>query len=455
MAVTKLWPVMVNLKHVIDYAANPEKTDASIKRTYTDEQYQALADVLTYAKNEEKTEREFYVEGINCNPSTARDQFIDVKRQFNKTDGIQAYHGYISFKEQNITPEMAQKIGMEFAREVWGDRFQIVVTTHLNTTHLHCHFVINSVSFKDGYRCQDTSWFKFRHVADRICDKYKLYYNPQPQRSKQNSYYYKQEKAGMPTRYSIAREAIDEALSNSTNLAMFKSELKKMGYAYNLSENRKYWTVTPKGYNKPIRLKNLGEEYTNDAIVKRLAKNRNDLNMVTIQYRTYKPRQYNLQTRKDKIKKVGGLYGLYLHYCYKLGYLPKYKKQNNARLHYLLKDDLINLDKLTDEVRLLGRNNISTSEQLFSYKETVGEKMKGLIDERDSLRKLSRRKISDDEMEKIKPEISKLTKEIGKLRKEMKTCDAIEGRSKKIENNLMIIEQEEKRKEKGRHEQRR
>ena len=81
--------------------------------------------------------------------------------------------------------------------------------------------------------------------------------------------------------------------------------------------------------------------------------------------------------------------------------------------------------------------------------------MKGLIDERDSLRKLSRRKISDDEMEKIKPEISKLTKEIGKLRKEMKTCDSIEERSKKIENNLMIIEQEEKRKEKGRHEQRR
>ena len=91
MAVTKLWPVKVNLKHVIDYAANPEKTDASIKRTYTDEQYQALADVLTYAKNEEKTEREFYVEGINCSPFTARDQFIDVKNQFNKTDGIQAY----------------------------------------------------------------------------------------------------------------------------------------------------------------------------------------------------------------------------------------------------------------------------------------------------------------------------------------------------------------------------
>ena len=89
-------------------------------------------------------------------------QFVTVKEQFGKSDGIQAYHGYLSFKEQDITPELAQKIGMGFANEVWGERFQVVVTTHLNTKHLHCHFVINSVSYVDGKRCQDTSWFKFR-----------------------------------------------------------------------------------------------------------------------------------------------------------------------------------------------------------------------------------------------------------------------------------------------------
>ena len=102
MAVTKLWPVTSNLKHVIDYAANEEKTSAN---TYTDEQYQALRDVLAYAKDEEKTEREFYVQGINCNPTCARDQFVTVKEQFGKTDGIQAYHGYISFKNMEVTEE--------------------------------------------------------------------------------------------------------------------------------------------------------------------------------------------------------------------------------------------------------------------------------------------------------------------------------------------------------------
>ena len=74
MAVTKLWSVTERLGQVIDYATNPEKTSANIKREFSPEQYQALADVIAYAKDEEKTEREFYVEGINCNVAIARDQ---------------------------------------------------------------------------------------------------------------------------------------------------------------------------------------------------------------------------------------------------------------------------------------------------------------------------------------------------------------------------------------------
>ena len=62
MAVTKLWSVTERLGQVIDYATNPEKTSANIKREFSPEQYQALAEVIAYAKDEEKTEREFYVE---------------------------------------------------------------------------------------------------------------------------------------------------------------------------------------------------------------------------------------------------------------------------------------------------------------------------------------------------------------------------------------------------------
>ena len=89
MAVSKLWPVTVRLATVLDYASNPEKTTKS-KSKYSDADYQALRDVVAYAKAGEKTDRELFCEGIHCNSQTAREQFITVKEQFDKPDGIQA-----------------------------------------------------------------------------------------------------------------------------------------------------------------------------------------------------------------------------------------------------------------------------------------------------------------------------------------------------------------------------
>lgn len=456
MAVSKLWPVTVRLKAVLDYAANPEKT---FNPNYTLEQYQALRDVLAYAKDEEKTEHEFFVQGINCNPSTAREQFITIKEQFGKAEGIQAYHGYLSFKEMDIAPELAQKIGMEFADRVWGKRHQVVVTTHLNTKHLHCHFVINSVSFVDGKRCRETSWFKFRHIADELCQKYGLYYNPTPNRSKQSTFLNEREKAGMSTRYARTKAAIDEAIASSTSLVQFQHYLDAMGYKYQLSESRKYWTVVPKGWCKPIRLINLGEDYTNERITERLRENQGKIILQPFQRAHYRPRQYRLQTREHKIKKIGGLYGLYLHYCYKLGYLPKYKKQNSHRLHYLLRDDLMKLDELTAQVRLLGKHGISTSEQLFSYQSKVEEEIKTLTADRKHLRNEIRKVDIDGAMlSEAKEKISEISSRLKELRKEVRLCGSIAERSSVIRKRLDTVlaeEEKSKRKENRSYEYRR
>ena len=74
---------------------------------------------------------------------------------------------------------------------------------------------------------------------------------------------------------------------------------------------------------------------------------------------------YRVKGSLSDIKKIGGLRGLYLHYCYQLGILPKNKKQNYARLHYLLKDDLMKMEAIAKETRLLCRNHIDTAQQLL------------------------------------------------------------------------------------------
>ncbi|NBK79585.1 relaxase [bacterium D16-76] len=458
MAVTKLWPVTVRLGTVLKYATNPEKTDKAL-RDYSLEDYQALRDVLAYAKDEEKTEHEYFCEGINCNVDTAREQFVTVKEQFGKPDGIQAYHGYLSFKEQDITPELAQKIGMEFANEVWGERFQVVVTTHLNTKHLHCHFVINSVSFVDGKRCRDTSWFKFRKVADRICDKYKLHVIREPKRNLPSAHLTVMDKAGMPTRYNVVRSALDEAIVQSSNRKQLEYTLKEMGYSFDFNDRHKYWTILPKGSKKPIRMYRLGDEYANDRIMERLKENQGKVLLRTFQRETPKPRQYALVTREQRIRKVGGIKGHYLYYCYKLGYLPKYKKQSPTRVHYLLRDDLMKLDELTAQTKLLCRHHIGTAEQLLSYRTSIEEEVKALTADRTHLRNEIRRvDVTDERLSAAKGEISEISEKLKRLRRELKLCDGIAERSGVIQERLERVVAEEEimqRKERRFHDKQR
>ena len=65
------------------------------------------------------------------------------KQQYNKMGGIQGFHAFQSFKPNEVIPDKAHLIGLKLAEEMWGDRFEVVIATHLNKEHLHNHFIIN------------------------------------------------------------------------------------------------------------------------------------------------------------------------------------------------------------------------------------------------------------------------------------------------------------------------
>ena len=469
MAVTKLWPVKTNLGQVIEYAKDQAKTD---KRKFADKfdgdgtnfsasEYQSLQDVLAYAENEEKTEQLLFCDGINCNPATARDQFIAVKEQFSKTGGIQAYHGYLSFKEQNITPELAQQIGMEFAREVWGDRFQVVVTTHLNTQHLHCHFVLNSVSFVDGKRAHDeTSWFRFAPTADRICKKYGLHIIQDAERNPSPKTRERQDQNGALTPWNITRAAIDDAISRSRSFPELEENLRKMGYSFDFNPKHKYWTIVPKGSKKSVRLYRLGDQYTPDAINRRLSENLRAGNSRSDDQE--KPRSKHVRTSgsvsqiRRQSRRRGKLERMYLRYLYLLGKLPAKRKPNPVKVHYAVREDLMKLEELSTQTRLLCKNHIGTGEELLRYKQGVVEKIQHLTARRAELRKAMRRSsTSPAEAEQLQQRISEISADLKSLRKEIRSCDAIAERSGVIEENLQQVnndQAEQNRKEKNNHE---
>ena len=442
MAVTKIWDIRGNLSNSLRYVQNAEKT----YNPDFDSDLQTLGDVMSYAENEEKTEKKYYVSALNCNTTCAREQFINVKKVFDKEGGIIAYHAYQSFAPDETTPEQAHRIGVELAERLWGDRFQVIVATHLNSHCLHNHFVINSVSFRDGGRyhdCRDT-YRILRQTSDEICKAHSLSVVEQTHNVKDPTYLHRADMAGMPTRHNLARQAIDEAISKSCTMREFEMYLRCLGYSTQFNPKRKYWTITPAGNTKPIRLARLGEEYTNERIMERVRENPQTVRMQTFQRGSGRQKQYLLLTRKDRIKKVGGLKGRYLRFCYELGYLPKYRQKPNS-VHHLLKDELMKMDEISRQTRFLCRENITTAEELQLSTEHKQLEVERLTEKRDELRKEIRRKIPVEQKELCKEQISEITGQLKLLREELKLCEGIRQRSEEIREKLEVIDKEERK----------
>ena len=138
MAVTSIWPIKGRVDQALNYAQNLEKTMGSGRVAM-----HTINGVLEYAADEVKTEQRSFVTCLNCRESTAVADFMDTKRLWNNTGGRACYHGYQSFKADEVTAEVAHEIGVKLAQEVWGSRFEVLVATHCNTGHYHNHFVIN------------------------------------------------------------------------------------------------------------------------------------------------------------------------------------------------------------------------------------------------------------------------------------------------------------------------
>ena len=442
MAVTKIWNIKGRAESPLEYITNPEKT----QREFTESEKQALADVIAYAVDEDKTEQFFYTTGINCSVEFARDQFNATKIRFGKIGGNVAYHAYQSFREGEVTPDEAHAIGVQLARELWGDRFQMVVATHVNTKCTHNHIVINSVSFKDGLKfhdCKDT-YRQLKEASDRICLERGLSIVENPKGKGVNQYVYKMEKAGMPTRYNIARQAIDEAVSLSLNIEEFKYELRKRGYSYRFDPQRKYWTITPPGGRKPIRIHKLGDDYSRESIERRIYDNDPSVRTERLRQQYRQPNNYNLRRRIDRIMGRSGLEKLYLRYCYELGYLPKYQ-QNPTKLHILLKEDLLKCDQYSEQAKLLSRYHVDTEKDLTDLMENIEGRIKVLSLDRDELRRTMRRVLPESEISDAKGRIKYLTAEIRELRHELKVCGDIQHRSGHIRENLAVIDRDRMR----------
>ena len=204
----------------------------------------------------------------------ARYMMLQTKEQYNKKDGIAAFHGYQSFAEDEVTPSVAHEIGVKLAEQLWGDRFEVVVATHLNTNHIHNHFVLNSVSFVDGKKFYDNKETKrlMRDTSDKLCREYGLSVIENPQGRGKHYAEWKAEQQGKPTIRGRIREELDEIIGKSQTYIQFKDILRNRGYGYKLGPNVKHGAVKPPYSQRFVRLRSLGEDYTEERIKEQIGR---------------------------------------------------------------------------------------------------------------------------------------------------------------------------------------
>lgn len=399
MAVCEIWGVKNNLKHVINYVKNPEKTDLSL--------YDDLYKEIKYVINGEKTEKTLFTSGINCSVENSYEQMMWVKEQYNKKNGIIAFHSYQSFEEKDISPELAHKIGIELANRVWGDRFQVVVATHLNTEHIHNHFVINSVSYVDGKRYYDnrSTYAYLRKMNDEICKEYGLSYMSE-KITRKGIDYSKYQNISYENYYTKTKRDLDVAISKANSYDEFISLLNNMNYSITTRASK--LSLSHNDYRRNIRIeRKYGKDYTIENIIKQIKG-------------IYIPEQnefYKNRFKKDKTLDVllktnsKGLAYLYIKYLKLLNNYPKYEKK--IVLSYQLKKDIEKMDSISKQANLLVNNNIENEEDLFSFYMQLKEEKNNNPDVKDEIEKEI--KLCEEIMKRnsyIKETIEKIEKEV-------------------------------------------
>lgn len=437
MASTGFWPVKSQLKEVITYAENPNKTT---DKKFLDEDLWAA---LRYVEYDQKTDQTMYVSGINCPKQRAYQCMMATKRRYGKLGGNVAYHGYQSFVSEEVTPAEAHRIGVETARRMWGDNYEVVVTTHLNTDNIHNHFVVNSVSFKTGRKFENhiRDHVQLRQISDEVCVEHGKSVIPFTHFYSNKKAYWVQ-KSGKLTHRDMLRRDVDEALSKCCSFKEFGYYLKTLGYRFERDFRYEHPSVIADGWQRAVRICSLGKQYTREAMREKLVDNQRKPELYVLITPKWKRApllsfEYQLRQaqRKDTVQLLFELFIEILKLC--TG--NNIQEADNRPLSPMMRAEVQKLDKYIEEYKLLCDNHIESPKELLLFQEDLSAKITTLEQERYALRLKIRRAKTPEADAALKAQAKEITKQITPLRKQRDIARRIEEHIPKIHE---LLEQE-------------
>lgn len=436
MATTKIWDIRGRVDKLIRYVVNPEKT--------ADLEYAAathtIENVIEYDADSMKTEQHLFVTGVNCDENNAVNEFMDAKRLWKKTGGIVAYHGYQSFAAGEVDAKTAHEIGVKLAKALWGDRFQVVVSTHCNTGHYHNHFALNSVSYTDGKRYYDNkeTYNRMRKESDRLCNEYGLSVIEKPKTKGKSYDEWKAEFEGRPTVRGTIREAIDIAVSGSGSRLEFLDAMDQMGFI--IDQSGKYPKIKHIGSERFVRFNSLGPGYSPEEIFERIRYNEYP------EFPEVPPQESPQQIFGGQTERVAAMNYTAVYHCFVTALKITTERPNtNKKMCLLVCEDQGKMRSYSDQLLMLTEHKIETKEQLLAFREKATAQIPEVIKLRQDMRNALKRAIraGDETMiSKTKYNIDIYSRQLKKLRREINACDGVLERMDSVREKLTRIEDE-------------
>ena len=208
-------------------------------------------------------------------------QFAETAQLFHKAqryDSRKYYHFKHSFDpKDNITPEEAHRLTEELAQQAFPDN-EYIIATHTDKHHVHCHIIVNSISFVNGkmLHYSNSDYAKLKDLSNEIAAKYGYstldFRKPSADRIKSEERRVIL-KGGTSWKEEL-REVIAEALKLCNNMDEFEKHLNKYGVKIARNTAKTISFLHPQK-KKPIRGSKLGKAYTKEAIIHEFAESRN------------------------------------------------------------------------------------------------------------------------------------------------------------------------------------
>ena len=393
-----------------------------------------LQAVINYGKNGDKTENGILVSSVNCSVETAYEEMALTKKFFHKEDKTLGYHIIQSFKGNEVSPKLANQIGKELSEELWGDKYQVVICTHINKDNVHNHIILNSVSFIDGYKHHNSkAQIAFlKETSDRLCLNYGLSIVDTPKANKEKEFRQKNIDYFSRTDEKMQRiiADIDNAIKSAKKYSDFKLILKSQGYE-NIKDSGRYLGLKSPYYSRNVRINRaFGEKYSVESIKERIyGYLKEDLPPVQNYKNKYYKKIYTGPKINKFLLKTSSFYRLYVHYLYFFGILPAKNQYKELSADYYKQKRKNNM--IFEELNFLARHSFNSIASVKKYKETLENKLPELKGKRELLWKKHKTADETDKSDILK-DLNALTEEIDKIQAQQNACNRIISRYEEI-----------------------